>query len=157
MRIAAVKFYSAIAAFVLSCVIAPHLHAQAVTYYDVPTVPVPTVPVPPTVTFYSSPPTAAAPAPTVTYYGPSETVAPATLATAPPTVTYYSPAPAAAPIAAPLPTVTYYPSVVTVPATPVTTYYAPAPQVRPGLFGWRARRAQRRAYWNWASPTPTPY
>ncbi|REK26383.1 MAG: hypothetical protein DWQ42_09175 [Planctomycetota bacterium] len=66
-----------------------------------------------------------------------------------PVVTYYAPqttyyAPAATPYT------TYY--------APVTTYYAPqpvyyAPAVRPGLFGWRWRRAWRQSVWG---PTVQP-
>jgi len=163
--------------------------AQTVTYYQ----PLPET-VAPTVTYYSSPPTTIA-APTVTYYAPAETIvanpptvtyyAPTTSAPsfpAPnivsepvPTVTYYSPTtpapsiPAPNIVSEPPPTVTYYsptPVVgapVVVPS--VTTYVAPT---RPGLFGWRARRAQRNAYqnnwngaspsqWNWAPRAPIPY
>ena len=138
--------------------------AQTVTYYQ----PL-TETVAPTVTYYSSPPTTIA-APTVTYYAPAETIV-----ANPPTVTYYAPTtsapsfPAPNIVSEPAPTVTYYsptPVVgapVVVPS--VTTYVAPT---RPGLFGWRARRAQRNAYqnnwngaspsqWDWAPRAPIPY
>jgi len=84
----------------------------------------------PTVTYY-------APAPTVTYYAPA------------PTVTYYAPQTT---YYAPAPTVTYY--------APQTTYYAPtAVYARPGLLGWRWRRAWRRSVWagQGASIQPVPY
>ena len=74
-------------------------------------------------------------------------VAPAAAVSVVPTTTYYAPAP----------TVTYYAPAPAVTVVPTTTYYAPAPVYypapvtvyRPGLFGWRARRA---AYWGWAVP-----
>ena len=102
----------------------------------------------PTTTYYAPVP-AVVTAPTVSYYAPAPAVSVA------PTVTYYAPAPTVA-VA---PTTAYY--------APTTTYYAPAPVYTPPvaayyppvarpLFpyaGWRARRA----YWNWVTPSVTPY
>jgi len=86
-----------------------------------------------------------APTATTAYYAPT-----ATTAYYAPTATtaYYAPVARTAYYSAPV-TAYYAPAPVTY-ATPVTSYYAPV--VRPGLFGWRARRA----YWGgW--PVVTAY
>jgi hypothetical protein len=125
----------ALAAIICGLMFIPSANAQGVCC-----TPAPTVTVAPTTTFYA--PAPAVVAPTTTFYAPAPAIRTSCFAPAPVT-TFYAPAPV---------TTFHAPA-------PVTTFYAPAPVStvvvpvgRPGLFGWRWRRA-----WRWGAPVVVPY
>ena len=84
--------------------------------------------------------------PTVAYYAPAATTAyyaPTTTYYSAPVTTYYAPTTAYyAPATAYYPTTAYYAP--TAAYYPTTAYYGGGYVGRPGIFGWRYRRAYRR-------------